>query len=167
MRWTQKENIHITACFLGDVEEGRIVEIREKLKQICEHTKPFSLSFDRIDFAPPGMPPRMVWAVFQESGVYARFLKKIQEVLREFLAVEPHKELIAHATLARLNFARQNLGGRARFKDPSLARSIDIAQALPNLESFDVRSVELMESRLDPGGVRYEKIETFPLSAHA
>lgn len=154
VRWTAKENIHITACFLGDVQEERIGEIREKVQELCARTTPFTLSFEKIDFAPPDMPPRMVWVVFKESDVYARLVEEMRDALGSFFAVEPHKELIPHATLVR-------------FKDPSLARSIDITQALPDLGSFDVRSVELMESRLDPAGVRYEKLETFPLNEHA
>lgn len=151
VRWTVKENIHITACFLGDVEEAHIGEIREKLKQICEHTKPFSLFFYKIDFAPPGMPPRMVWAVFKESGEYAALVKEMQETLKEFFAVEPHKELIPHATLAR-------------FKDPALANEMDIVVPKIELVSFDVNSIALMASRLDPAGVQYETLEIFSLA---
>lgn len=167
VRWTPKENIHITACFLGDVQEERIGEIKEKIKELCAHIVPFPLSFEKMSFAPPGMSPRMVWAVFQKSDAYAQLVKDMQDVLHNFLAVEPHKETIPHATLARLNFERQNFGGRARFKDPALAREIDVTGSQLALGSFEVRSVELMESRLDPAGVRHEKLEVFPLSAHA
>lgn len=148
VRWTPRENIHITACFLGDVREESIDEIKEKIKEICARTEPFTLSFEKIDFAPPGMPPRMVWAVFAHSDPYARLVKEMQEALKEFLAVEPHKDLIPHATLAR-------------FKNPAFAREIDVARVQPGPTSLDVRSIEFMESRLDPAGVRYEKLETF------
>lgn len=152
VRWTVKENIHITACFLGDVDAARIGEIKEKLAQLCARIKPFEVSFDRMDFAPPGMPPRMVWAVFQESAGYAELVEKMREALKEFFSIEPHKELIAHATLAR-------------FKDSAIARAIDVVQSQPVLSSFDVRTVELVESHLDPAGVRHEILETFPLGA--
>lgn len=152
MRWTSKENIHITACFLGDVDEARIGEIQEKLKQVCTRTEPFSLSFGNISFAPPGMPSRMVWAVFQESDAYAGLVKDMQEALLSFLAVEPHKELIPHTTLAR-------------FKNPALVNEIDIVKTQLALRSFEARSVELMESHLDPVGVRYEKLGSFLFGA--
>ena len=154
VHWTSKENIHITACFLGDAEEERTGEIKEKLKELCVRTAPFSLAFEKISFAPPGMQARMVWAVFEESNAYRRLVEEMQKELQSFLAVEPHKEIIPHATLAR-------------FKNPALAQEIDITKTQCALSAFDVRSVELMESRLDPAGVRYEKLETFPLSAYA
>lgn len=147
-RWTPKENIHITACFLGDVDEAHIVDIQERIKNVCAHTESFSLTFEKMSFAPPRMPPRMVWAVFHESAAYVQLVKGMQEALRSFLAVEPHEEKIPHATLARFN-------------NPALAKEIDITKAQPEPMPFDVRSVELMESRLDPAGVRYEKLETF------
>ncbi|MCR4322949.1 MAG: RNA 2',3'-cyclic phosphodiesterase [Candidatus Azambacteria bacterium] len=148
VRWTPKEDIHITSCFLGDVEEARVNEIKEKIKELCAQTKSFSLSFEKITFAPPGMPPRMVWAVFQESDAYERLVENMQKELRGFLAVEPHEETIPHATLAR-------------FKDPALAQAINVEKTLPELASFDVHSVELVESCLDPAGVRYKTLETF------
>ncbi len=151
VRWTPKENIHITMCFLGDVEEEHIEEIKEKLKKLCAYTEPFSLSFENISFAPPGMSPRMLWAMFRESDAYARLVKDTQEMLRSFLSVEPHKDVIPHATLAR-------------FRNSALAQEIDITKSLPELASFDVRSVELVESRLDPPDVRHEKLETFLLN---
>lgn len=152
-RSTAKENIHITVCFLGDVEEEYIDEIKKRVAQLCTRTPPFLLAFEKMAFGPPGREPRMVWAVFQESDAYAALVKEMREALKEFFAVEPHKELIAHATLAR-------------FKDPQLARKIDIARSEPALASFEVRTLELAESRLDPTGVRHEILKSFSLGAH-
>ena len=137
-------------AFLGDVDEVRMSEIKEKLAHVCGQTKPFEISFDRVDFAPPGMPPRMVWAVFQESKQYAKLVEEMREKLKEFFVVEPHKELVPHATLARFN-------------DSVLAREIDIMKAPSNLASFDVQSIDLVESRLTPEGAQYKTIETFLL----
>lgn len=147
-QWTPKENIHITACFLGDAEEAHIDEIKEKLNDLCARTEPFSLSFENISFAPPGMPPRMIWAMFALSDAYLKLVEDIQETLRSFLSVEPHKDVAPHATLAR-------------FKNPGLAKEIDLSKSLPKLASLDVRSVELVESRLDPAGVRHETLGSF------
>ncbi|MCR4284080.1 MAG: RNA 2',3'-cyclic phosphodiesterase [Parcubacteria group bacterium] len=151
MGWTPKENIHITACFLGEVEEKHIGDIKEKLKSLCAHTEPFSLLFEKVDFAPPNMSPRMVWAEFSQSDAYRQFVEEMQKELRSFLSVEPHEEIIPHATLAR-------------FKNPALVKEIDLSKSLPELTSFDVRFVDLVESRFDSAGVRYETLETFPLS---
>src|SRR3989344_491252 len=74
VHWTQKENIHITACFLGDTQEELIGEIKEKVKELCLRAKPFSLVFEKISFAPPNMPPRMVWAVFAQSEEYRQLV---------------------------------------------------------------------------------------------
>lgn len=153
-RWTPKENIHITACFLGDVDATHIDEIKEKLKNLCARIESFSLSFENISFAPPGMPPRMIWAMFAPSDAYLKLTEEMQETLRSFLSAEPHKEVVPHATLAR-------------FKNPGLAKEIDLSRSLPKLASFDVHSVELVESLLDPVGVRYETLETFSLAKNA
>lgn len=154
VRWTAEENIHITACFLGDVDEQHFGEVKERIKDVCANTEPFSLIFEKISFAPPGMPPRMVWAEFQESDVYRQLAQDLQDTLKSFLAVEPHKETIPHATLAR-------------FKNPILAKEMNIEKSKPELTSFDVRSIELVESRLDPAGVQHETLEIFPLTKHA
>lgn len=148
VRWTPKENIHITACFLGDVDVVHIDDIKEKLKNLCARIESFSLSFENISFAPPGMPPRMIWVMFAPSDAYLKLTEEMQETLRSFLSVEPHTETVPHATLAR-------------FKNPGLAREIDLSKSLPKLATFDVRSVTLVESRLDPVDVRHEALETF------
>lgn len=154
VRWTPKENVHITVCFLGDVDEAHIGGIQEKIKNVCANAESFSLSFENISFAPPGMPPRMVWAMFAPSEAYQQLAEDMQEALRSFLNVEPHEDVVPHATLAR-------------FKTPVLTKEIDVTKVQSGFTSFEVCSVELVASRLDLADVRYEALETFPFGIHA
>ena len=139
IRWTLPENLHITLCFLGYLEEEAVAGLIQKFESTCSKVPPFELAFEKIMFAPPLKLPRMIWALFSDKGNYGR--------LAHTLCGTPHA--IAHVTLAR-------------FKDPSLAKGISLKQ--PPKEKFTVSSCDLMESSLSPKGPTYSLAHRFPFA---
>lgn len=149
IRWTVPENLHITVYFIGYVDEGLLPEIIEKLGSLFSAINPFNIVFDRISFAPPGKSPRMIWAVFNDDGLYKELTDKVFESVGGFsLQDNRGKDSIPHITLAR-------------FKNLRIAREASLTQ--PDIENkiIKVSSCDLMESKLLRSGPVYKVLHSF------
>jgi RNA 2',3'-cyclic 3'-phosphodiesterase len=153
VRWTTKQNLHITVCFFGDIEEKDIPVMGEKIKGIVAGTPGFSLYFERILFAPPFRTPNMIWADFKPGKEYAELVKKIYAAAKEFMPPEnireSYRDPMPHITLAR-------------FHNPAVTYQLK----LETLESEEMRAetCELIESELTPKGSVYTVIEKYALA---
>ena len=133
IRWTKKDNLHITLEFLGYVADNELLEICQNTKQLASKLRPFTVTLNKICYGPPKkMPPRMIWAV--------------GEKIKEF-------NLSPHITLGRIRTWEW------RALEPEERPQIDEEINL----SFEVKSIEVMESHLKKGGAEYSILESCPL----
>lgn len=132
-RWTRKENLHITLEFLGQIIDQDLIDFFPKIRKMAAEKKPFTLKLNKICYGPP-------------KKDLPRMVWVIGEKIKEF-------NLIPHITLARLKtweFKQLDLEER-----PKVDQEIDL--------SFEVNSIEIMESRLKRTGPEYEILESCPL----
>lgn len=159
VRWTKKDNLHITLAFLGYVREEELVDILSLVKEIVSKYQPFHLKLKRIVYGPPNnkKSPRMIWAEGEKSQELGRLQEDLKNNLLGFsseLKKEAKKIYIPHITLGRLRqweFRAIELEER-----PEINEEIDL--------NFEVNSVEVMESRLKRGGSQYTILESVYLS---
>ncbi|MEK7512869.1 MAG: 2'-5' RNA ligase family protein, partial [Patescibacteria group bacterium] len=78
-RITLRENWHFTIIFLGETDESLIPRIKAAVEEVARETAPIAVDFDRIQYAPPGRPPRMVWLTAKRETSLA--LRAAQEKL--------------------------------------------------------------------------------------
>lgn len=152
-RWTSKENLHITAAFLGAVEEQKIAALIQALKTALNDFKQFNLEFKRLTPAPSRGPARMIWADFYSCQKFNGLVNKIWPAAKGYVEPEIYdniKNPVAHVTMARLREAIYLSG----LKQPDLKE-----------KSFEVSSINLMESELTPEGPRYQVLEEIKLAA--
>jgi len=157
VRWTKRENIHITLVFLGSVSDEDILEICKIAREVAERHSAFPINFKRICYGPPGkMPPRMVWA----EGEKSRDLGGLQQDLENSISninigKSEKREYAPHLTLGRIK--------EWEFKkiEPEERPEIDFEINL----SFEVNSIEVMESELRKGGPEYTILESCLLSS--
>lgn len=159
-RFVSKENWHITVLFLGYVKDADLTEIMGILRNVFSNTKQFALEFDEIVFAPPGRPPRMIWAQFKKSDEFQKLNNDLLNVLKKFIEkLSMRQEVVPHATLARL---RQGFSGQSRLKNKIIP-----TKEMPHFEftkkAFSVSQIYLMESKLSKSGPEYSIIESFIL----
>ena len=144
-KWTEKNNIHLTLLFIGHADDDKIEEIKGRIKRAAEKIKPFEIEIENISYAPPGsIPPKMIWAEIVRSDPLNQLRNEIGS---------DHDDFSPHITLARINtwqFAKM---------DPEELPMIEIKRA-----TFMVESVELMESKISKGSVKYELLERFELN---
>lgn len=154
--WTKIENLHITLLFLGYLAEEDLPLVLEKTKELALKQKPFSISLVKVVYGPPGkMPPRMIWAQgagSKELGVLKEGLEK--SLLEGGIKFSAEDRVFApHITLARIKtWEWRKIEPEER---PEVSEEINL--------SFEVNSIEVMESKLKRGGPEYFILESAPL----
>jgi len=158
VRWVGPENLHITLAFLGYLADEELLEIIKITKEVAQRNNSFSINLKKICYGPPKkMPPRMIWA----EGEKSTELGKLQKDLENSLFSAPTKSLkkpetrpyAPHITLGRI---RQ---WEFRQIEPEERPEVNEGISL----SFEVNSIEVMESDLKKGGAEYTILESCPL----
>ena len=99
-RWVTPEQLHLTLCFIGEVEGATFQGIREELAHVT--CPPFSMRLDGMGFFPPRGKPRVVWLGVEKNEPLHRLQQKMYTRLT-MSGVELEKRKFApHITIARL-----------------------------------------------------------------
>ncbi len=99
-RWTPSEQLHLTLCFIGEMEGATFLDIREALSAIS--FAPFSLRLQGVGFFPPRGQPRVVWAGVEKSEPLLGLQRKITTRLFQLGLELENRKFSPHITLARL-----------------------------------------------------------------
>lgn len=55
IRWTAPVNLHLTLCFIGNVNESKINKVISIIENLSQKTKSFSLEFKENRYAPKNL----------------------------------------------------------------------------------------------------------------
>lgn len=150
VRWTKFENIHLTLEFLGLIEYKKLRTVLKVAEETVTQFQPFNICLDRIVLGPNPVQAKMFWATIMAD----KPLLNLKDVFNKNLleaGIELNNEdknFNPHITLARAR------GNELKGKQTNIN--------LFRLE-FKAESVEVMGSRLLPGGARYKTIGSFRL----
>lgn len=155
VRWVRPEGIHLTLVFLGEVVAARLQAIVAALAGLSKTPRrPIALEARGVGTFPEGGRPRVIWAgLTGDLSALASLQAGVAEALRAAGCVFDERPFHPHLTLGRVQ------GGR-----PGIGRDLD-ALVAASFGTFEVSSVHLFESRLLPGGARYESLHAFPFAA--
>lgn len=156
-RWTKPESLHITLAFLGNTSDEELGEVCSLMKQVGERHHSFPLEFGDVMYGPPKTTPRMVWATAKKSSELLALHRDVETSLADSETIRfaaENRPFSPHLTLARLNqWEFRKLDAEER---PEIAEDISLR--------FQVRSIEVMESRLRRSGAEYSVVQSLPLS---
>jgi 2'-5' RNA ligase len=102
--WVPPENFHITLFFLGEVELGTALKLKELLPNAVSEVEPFSLDMRHIGTFPKGgkVPPRVLWVgSFNTPEGMHRLRKGCASVIAQAGLPIPEQDFSPHITLAR------------------------------------------------------------------
>jgi 2'-5' RNA ligase len=155
-RWTKPDNLHITLSFLGDLSDEELPEICRICSEVAQRHTRFSVKLNKITYGPTGKSPRMVW-VGEDENDYLSDLQKDLEGSLAGLSIKEVKEdsrhFTSHITLGRLKqWEFRTIESEER---PQINEEINL--------SFEVKSIEIMNSQLKRGGPEYGALESFLL----
>jgi 2'-5' RNA ligase len=149
LKAVERQNLHITLKFLGEVPETAVGEIEAALRGI--RLEPFSLHFKGVGSFPSISRINVVWVGVVEG---AEKVEALHEAVEGALAPFGHPERFhSHLTIMRVK------GGR---KVGELVKSV-MALSQEEIGTAFFESFQLKKSVLTPSGPVYSDLATFPL----
>ncbi len=99
-KWTEKDHMHITLRFIGNIDENIANDLHDGFTQI--HAPAFDLQMAQVGFFANGLQMRHLWAGVNNYQALDFLYDKIESVVsRQKLPANKHK-FHAHCTLAKL-----------------------------------------------------------------
>ena len=150
LKLVEKENLHFTVKFLGEITEKEAEVVKEFLNSLEE--KSFEISIKGLGVFPTEDYIRVIWLGVEENkDVFLDLIKKINENLNQ--SRKDKKETTAHLTIARVKTARNKEKLKA---------------LIPNLKDTEIgkmkiNSLKLMASELTSEGPKYKILAEFKL----
>lgn len=147
--WVVPENLHITAKFLGSLDEEKIAAVVDILKDSVSHIKPFDLDYRGVGVLPTEKNPRVIFAdVIDAGGILAKIHERLDNQLVALGVEHEDRKFTAHLTVGRIK-TRRNVR--------------KLVENLNSYHGFDfgserVTQVVLMKSDLLPDGPIYTKM---------
>jgi len=156
VKWVEKNNIHLTLKFLGEVNEEQIEKISTVLSKITLSNPAYQAKISSLGGFPKIQYPRVIWAGIETGDAETKNIaKNIEESLEKLGFPKENRPFASHITLGRT---------RSSKRQKKLAESLDKLQnEFENTESFKVGKITLFKSQLSPKGPTYQAIKEFSL----
>ena len=156
VRWVDVDGFHVTLKFLGEVRRERLEEVEQAINRVASSTKAFRTKFGGFGAFPSVRQPRVIW-LGVKANPELRCLKQDLEYSFGDIGFEAETRAFhPHVTLGRAD-DREGAGA---------FRSLDdLLSALECTGDVRVATVDLMESKLGPGGSKYTLLSSVKLVA--
>lgn len=156
VKFVEKDNLHISLKFLGDLNRQEIEITSAILHNISTIYPYFRVELSKnISVFPNINRPRVIWIGIEKgNNIILNIFQSIEKELKSEHFYKRESQFKAHITLARVKYLENQRKLGDYFK------SIKIEPL-----SETVKKIELMESQLTEEGPIYTIIKSFPLSA--
>ncbi len=146
VKLVERENVHITLKFLGEIDEKTF----EMVRQIVEDCKvgSFKITLRGVGFFPNERYVRVVWIGVDNYEPIERMARCIDEKLRK-IGFQREKSYVPHLTVARAR-GRITIRNLEKFKNMRFAE-------------MEVKEIKIKKSTLTPNGPVYEDLATIQL----
>jgi 2'-5' RNA ligase len=148
IRWTRREQFHLTMRFLGAVEVAQVDRLNEAVRRACAGSGDLQLLASGIGVFPGVRRPRVVWTgVDDRGGRLAALQRSIEAATGPFTDEAPQETFTGHITLARCRDIN-------RAEASTLAKLVD-KMASRSFGDWTATSVEIIRSVTAATGARY------------
>ena len=158
VRWIRPEGIHLTLCFLGDVDVDLIPAISEQVSDAAGKSGAFTLGLSNVGAFPSLRRPRVFWIGLSGETDRLRLLRsRVQGALSHVGFAPERRRFDPHLTIGRIR--RDSRPEDCRPAGAAFGR-VRLPEQAPTIP---VNSIILFRSRLKPGGAEYERLFEAPL----
>ncbi len=148
----ERQNLHFTLKFLGDVEEARIELVVSTMKEVLASFEPFSMHLRGVGAFPRVSRPNVVWIGVDEGrDIFIEMAKELDRSLAKLGFKRETKGFEPHLTVARVKGYSGDL--------PEVIRRISDV----DVGIMSVEEVRLKKSTLTPKGPIYETLHRVEL----
>ena len=152
IRWTRREQMHITLAFLGEISPQETEALCASLWRQAENLSAGRFQFTTIGCFPPRGAPRVLWVGTDEpSEVLVHSHAAVNRALAELGQTVEERDFVPHVTLARVKDGRD---GRTLKRTAAELQFSALAQTAASLTVF--------ESQLHSHGSEYRVLEKIP-----
>ncbi len=154
IRWTAREQLHVTLKFLGECRETQLPDICRATRSAAELFPPFQCNLEEVGCFPPNGPVRIIWVGVQGDGDSLSQLHREIEARFEKLGFERENRIYhPHVTIGRVK------EDRSRGKLRGLITRTSGTELTEQVTEF-----HLIQSKAAQSGSRYELLERFSLN---
>jgi 2'-5' RNA ligase len=151
-KWTERDNLHLTLNFIGEVSEQLAEDVDEALSGI--RMESFPLELKGTGSFSSGRDIKVLWVGVAPSEPLHRLKEKIDRTLEKYAIPFEKRKYHPHVTLARFRFG---------------AEEAKVAQFMAghNLfsgDAFEVDHFTLFRTHQTKHGSEYEALAEYPLS---
>ena len=146
---TELENLHLTLKFLGEIDEKKLEDAKEKLKLIKFDS--MNLKLGKVGTFSIRGNPHIVWIKLEGKALY-ELQKKIDKSLKE-IGFKMEERFMGHLTIARVKYVKDKKG---------FLKHLESIKVKPL--SFDVSEFKLKKSELKPIGPVYSDVDIYSSS---
>ncbi|HLB59549.1 MAG TPA: RNA 2',3'-cyclic phosphodiesterase [Bdellovibrionota bacterium] len=150
IKFVERENLHLTLKFFGEVTDEQVEKINLSLKEI--KFSPIKTSLKEVGSYPPKQNPRVIWVGLDPSEQIIKLQKEVEKKLQPLGFPEEERAFSAHITIGRVKFA----------KNPKQVKEI-LATLTVETIGLQIKDFCFKKSTLTPKGSTYEDLAKFPL----
>lgn len=150
VKWVEKDNIHLTIKFLGEIDEKKCEKVKAALAEVVKSAKSFEISLKDIGVFPKIEFPRVIWASLDKGAKEsAELAAKVDEALSKLGFDKETRPFAAHLTIGRVRSPKNKEALKEKIQSYALP-STPYTQFIP--------SIILFQSTLTPKGSIYAKL---------
>ncbi|MBI5124208.1 MAG: RNA 2',3'-cyclic phosphodiesterase [Candidatus Omnitrophica bacterium] len=151
VKWVEKDNIHLTLKFLGEISEEKLKQIIAALEIIAKGSSAFEISLKDIGAFPKIEYPRVIWAGLDKGTTESKILaEKIDDALSKIGFQKEARPFAAHLTIGRVRSPKNKEALKEKLKS--------IEGLGSRVQGQVISSVILFQSTLTPKGSIYTKL---------
>jgi 2'-5' RNA ligase len=157
LRWTKREQFHLTLKFLGNVSVNRTEALIRSVQEACENHPAMRLCAGRIGFFPHLRSPRVIWAwVHDREDLLPKLQSAIELAVRDFTTGAAEEKFTGHVTLGRAkNIGRPQAEILAKLAGGMSERFFG---------EWTASKIEIIRSQLSSDGARYATLAVVALA---
>jgi 2'-5' RNA ligase len=156
VRWTKREQFHLTLKFLGNVPVDVLRELQFSVRKACDGIPVLRLRAERIGAFPGMKSPRVIWAgVENREGLLPKLQQMVEIAVEGFTAETAEAGFRGHVTLGRVKHLRRPQAER-------LAKRVGVLTDR-YFGEWAADKIEIIRSELSAGGACYTTLAAVPL----
>ena len=157
VKWVQTASLHVTLKFLGQQDDRLVADFERGLARIAANHPRLDVQTREVGAFPNFRRPRVVWVGMTGADALSALARDIDRLFESFGIPSESRPFRAHLTLGRVKDEMKPAEARA------LEAAASVAAGPPR--EFAIRTIDLMQSELGPGGSRYSVLAAGPLHA--
>jgi 2'-5' RNA ligase len=148
VRWSRRDQLHVTLRFLGNVESQQVDELIRSVRHACEAFGVLQLRAFRIGMFPSPNRPRVLWTGVADQGHrLAALQRRVEEASAAFTHEKPEPAFVGHVTLGRCKAITR--------RDASTLGALAVSMERRSFGDWAADRVEIIRSELGAGGSRH------------